>query len=149
VVARLTAMAAASEILKYGRVVVGGRDLGLRRQTLEDLSADVSEFHCESALAVLLRLNLAVTHQTPAKQAELLRQWLPDLANRILAAMPEIGATEVFHEAQVLNLIRLVILFAPADGRRHCEQHADFTLLVRILLQLTSLITESPTSTSS
>src|SRR5258706_11732536 len=114
-------MAAPSELLKYGRVVVGGGDLGLRRQSLDDLIADVREFRMESALAVLLRLNLSLTHQQSADQIDLLGLWLPDLAERILAAMRRLGATEVFHEAQLLNLIRLVILFAPADGRRHCD----------------------------
>jgi hypothetical protein len=31
-----------------------------------------------------------------------------------------------FYEAQVLNLIRLVILHAPADGNRRCDQKRDF-----------------------
>jgi hypothetical protein len=139
-------MAAPSELLKYGRVVVGGGDLGLRRQSLDDLIADVREFRLESALAVLLRLNLSLTHQQSADQIDLLGLWLPDLAERILAAMRRLGATEVFHEAQVLNLIRLVILFAPADGRRHCDHPADLALLARIMLQLTSQITDPPES---
>ena len=56
--------------------------------------------------------------------------------------MREQKATVVFHEAQVLNLIRLVILNAPADAGRRCDQMGDFTLLARILLQLTDVLIE-------
>src|SRR5262245_22767759 len=97
-------------ILRHGLVVIGGRDLGLPRPTVEQLVAEVRQFHRESVLAVLLRLNLALTHHSPPDQAELVRRWLPDLAEQLLAVMREQKATVVFHERQILNLIRLVIL---------------------------------------
>jgi hypothetical protein len=108
-------------ILKHGLVVIGGRDLGLPRPTVDQLVADVGQFHRDSALAVLLRLNLALTHHRPLDQAKLLREWLPDLAERLLGLMREQGATVVFHERQVLNLIRLVILFGRAGAWRRCD----------------------------
>jgi hypothetical protein len=129
-------------ILKHGSVVIGGRDLGLRSQTIDELAADVRQFHRDSALVVLLRLNLALTHHRPLDQNQLLAIWLPDLAEQFRAVMHERKATVVFHEAQVLNLIRLVLLFAPADIGRRCDQTGDFVLLARIMLQLTSLLVE-------
>lgn len=129
-------------ILKHGLVVIGGRDLGLPRPTVEQLVAEVRQFHRDSALAVLLRLNLALTHHRPLDQADLVRRWLPDLAERFLAVMRERKATVLFHERQVLNLIRLVILYAPADAGRRCDQMADFTLLARTLLQVTDVLVE-------
>jgi hypothetical protein len=52
-------------ILRHGLVVIGGRALGLPRPTVEQLVADVQQFHRDLALAVLLRLNLALTHHRP------------------------------------------------------------------------------------
>src|SRR5256885_12807764 len=130
-------MAEPQWILKHGLVVIGGRDLGLPRPTIDQLVADVGQFHRDSALAVLLRLNLTLTHHRPLDQAELLGRWLPDLAERFLAVMREKKATVLFHERQVFNLIRLVILYAPSDAGRRCEQMGDFTLLARLLLNLT------------
>jgi hypothetical protein len=129
-------------ILRHGLVVIGGRDLGLPQPTIEQLVADVRQFHRDSALTVLLRLNLALTHHRPLDQADLVRTWLPDLAEQFLAVMRETKATEVFHERQVLNLIRLVILFAPLDEGRRCDKIEDFTLLARILLQVTDVLVE-------
>ena len=108
-------------ILRHGLVVIGGRDLGLPRPTVEQLVADVRGFHRDSTLAALLRLNLALTHHRPLDQADLVRKWLPDRAEQLLAKMRKTKATEVFHERQVLNLIRLVILFASPDAGRRCE----------------------------
>jgi hypothetical protein len=62
-------------ILRHGLVVIGGRALGLPRPTVDLLMADVGQFHRNSALAVLLRLNLALTHHRPLDQAELLGKW--------------------------------------------------------------------------
>ncbi len=129
-------------ILKHGLAVIGAMGLGLPRATVEQLVADVGQFHRDSALAVLLRLNLALTHHTPLSQEEILRNWLPDVANRFLAVMREQKVEVVFYEAQVLNLIRLVILHAPADGGRRCDQKGDITLLARILLQITDMLVE-------
>jgi hypothetical protein len=67
--------------------------------------ADVSQFHRDSTLAVLLRLNLILTYHRPLDQAELLGKWLPDLAERFLAVMREWKATVVFHEHQVRQLL--------------------------------------------
>src|SRR3989442_13545321 len=124
-------------ILRHGLVVIGGRDLGLPQPTIEQLVADVRQFHRDSALTVLLRLNLALTHHRPLDQADLVRKWLPDVAGQFLAVMREQNATVVFHEAQVLNLIRLVILFAPPATGRRCEKPADFTALQPMLLPIT------------
>ena len=77
-------------ILKHGLAVIGAIGLGLPRATVEQLVADVGQFHRDSALAVLLRLNLALTHHTPLSQEEILRNWLPDLADPFLA----VGAHE-------------------------------------------------------
>lgn len=129
-------------ILRHGLVVIGGRDLGLPQPTVDQLITDTCQFHRDSALAVLLQLNLALTHHRPLDQAELLGKWLPDLAERFLAVMREQKATVVFHETQVLNLIRLVILNAPPDAGRRCDRAGDFTLLARILLQLTDILIE-------
>lgn len=129
-------------ILKHGLAVIGGLALGLPRATVDQLVADVSQFHRDSALAVLLRLNLALTHHRPLSQEDILRNWLPDVAERFLAVMREQKAEVVFYEAQVLNLIRLVILHAAPDGGRRCDQMGDFTLLARILLQVTDMLVE-------
>lgn len=128
--------------LSHGLVSIGGRALGLPRPTVDQLVADAGEFHRDSALAVLLRLNLALTHRRPLDQADLLGKWLPDLAERFLAVMREQTASVVFHEAQVLNLIRLVILNAQSDTGRRCEKKGDFTLLTRMLLQLTDVLVD-------
>src|SRR5712664_3071682 len=129
-------------ILKHGLAVIGGLALGLPRATVDQLVADVSQFHRDSALAVLSRLNLALTHHRPLSQEDILRNWLPDVAERFLAVMREQKAEAVYYEAQVLNLIRLVILHAAPDGGRRCDQMGDFTLLARILLQVTDMLVE-------
>lgn len=129
-------------IVTHGRVVIGGRALGFPSPTIDRLVANVREFHRESALTVLVRLNLALTHHTSLDQARLVRDWLPDLAERLLRAMKDQKATEVFYEAQVLNLIRLVLLHAPPDAGRRCNGKGDFALLVRMLLELTDLLIE-------
>ena len=129
-------------ILKHGLAVISGLALGLTRPIIDQMVSDIAQFHRDSALAVLLRLNLAVTHHRPLDQEDLLRRWLPDLAERFLAVMREQKATVVFYEAQVLNLIRLVILFAAPDAGRRCEQQGDFTLLARLLLQVTDFLAE-------
>ena len=129
-------------ILKHGLAVIGAIGLGLPRATVEQLVTDVGQFHRDSALAVLLRLNLALTHHTPLSQEEILRNWLPDVTDRFLAVMREQKVEVIFYEAQVLNLIRLVILHSPADGGRRCDQKGDFTLLARILLQITDMLVE-------
>jgi hypothetical protein len=67
---------------------------------------------------------------------------LPDVADRFLTVMREQKVEVVFYEAQVLNLIRLVILHAPAAGGRRCDQKGDLTLLARILLQITDMLVE-------
>ena len=128
--------------LKHGLVVIGGLSLGLPRPTVAQLVADVGQFHRDSALAVLLRLNLALTHHRPLVQEELLRRWLPERTERFIEVMREQNATVVFHEAQVLNLIRLVILHSPPDAGRRCDTMGDFTMLARILLQVTDILVE-------
>src|SRR5260370_13308271 len=129
-------------IRTHGVGVIGAIGLGLPRATVEQLVADVGQFHRDSALAVLLRLNLALTHHTPPSQEDILRNWLPDVADRFLAVMREQKVEVVFYAAHVLNLIRLVILHAPPDGGRRCDQKEDFTLLARILLQITDMLVE-------
>jgi len=94
-------------ILRHGVAVIGA--LGLPRATVEQVVADVGQFHRDSALAVLLRLNLAPTHHSPLSQEEILQNWLPDVAYRFLAVMREQKVEVVFYEAQVLNLIRLLL----------------------------------------
>jgi hypothetical protein len=71
-------------ILKHGLAVIGAIGLGLPRATVEKLVADVSQFHRDSTLAVLLRLNLALTHHSPLSQEAILRNLLPDAADRFL-----------------------------------------------------------------
>lgn len=129
-------------ILTHGLVVIGARDLGLSRATVDQLIDDVRQFHRDSALTVLLRLNLTLTHQRPRSQAQLVHLWLPDVAAPFLAAVRERGASVVFYESQVLNLIRLVILYAPPDTGRQCNNKGDFALLARMLLQLTDVLVE-------
>src|SRR6266545_926168 len=129
-------------ILKHGLAVISGLALGLTRPIVDQMVSDIGQFHRDSALAVLLRLNLAVTHHRPLDQEDLLRKWLPDVAERFLAVMREQKATVVFYEAQVLNLIRLVILFAAPDAGRRCDQQGDITLLARLLLQVTDFLAE-------
>jgi hypothetical protein len=129
-------------ILKHGLAVISGVALGLRRLPVDELVSAVREFHRDSALTVLLRLNLTLTHHRPLDQEELVRRWLPDLADQFLAVMREQGTTVVFYEAQVLNLIRLVILFAAADTGRRCDRQDDFTRLARLLLQVTDFLAE-------
>jgi hypothetical protein len=40
----------------------------------------------------------------------------------------------VFHEAQILNVIRLVILHSPTDAGFRCTRPEEFHLLIRALL---------------
>ena len=84
-------------ILKHGLAVIGAIGLGMPRGTVEQLVADVSQFHRDSTLAVLLRLNLTLTHHNPLSQEEILRNWLPDFADRLLAVMREQKAEVVFY----------------------------------------------------
>jgi hypothetical protein len=132
-------------IVKHGVTVIGAMALGLPRPTVDQLVADVGEFHRDSALAVLLRLNLTLTHHTPLSQEEILRKMLPDRAEQLLAVMRDAEAEVVFYEAQVLNLIRLVILHAAPDGGRRCDQQGDIVLLARLLLQVTDMLVERDT----
>lgn len=94
-----------------------------------------------STEAVLLRLNLALTHSRAPAQPEILRMWAgPEMADRILAVMREERVDFVFHEGQVLNLIRLVILHSPSDEGLRCERPEEFWLLTRALLMITDLM---------
>jgi hypothetical protein len=129
-------------ILEHGLAVISGTSLGLPRPTVDEVVGDVRQFHRDSAVAVLLRLNLALTHHTPLDQEALVRSWLPDLADRFLAVMREQGTTVVFYEPQVLNLIRLMLLFAEPETGRRCDRQDDFTRLARLLLQVTDFLTE-------
>src|SRR5512132_384965 len=80
-------MAAPPWIVRHGVAIIGA--LGLPRATVEQVVADVGQFHRNSALAVLLRLNLAPTHHSPISQEEIPQNWLPDVAYRFLAVMRE------------------------------------------------------------
>src|SRR5262245_58010944 len=113
-------------LMSRGKMVLGAGDLAFPRRSLDELIDDIRQFHRESALAVLLRFNLALTHLSPLTQEELLRQWLPELAEYVIAEMRRQNAVAIFHEGQVLNLIRLVLLHAPTDGRRRCTHQRDF-----------------------
>jgi hypothetical protein len=52
--------------------MISGLALGLSRATVDQVVSNVRQFHRDSALAVLLRLNLALTHHRPLDQEDLL-----------------------------------------------------------------------------
>lgn len=128
-------------MLDYTAVVLDGRTLGWRTPHTEDVVEIVRRFHRDSALAVLLRLNLALTHHRPLDQQEILRRWLqPDLVDAVFTVMREEQTTHVFHEGQILNLIRLVILNSPPDDGFRCTRPEEFHLLMRAMLWMSDLM---------
>jgi hypothetical protein len=128
-------------MLNYTSTVLGGRDLGLPRPRPEDVIEIVRRFHRDSALVVLVRLNLALTHARPLNQIEILRQWIgPEMADQVMRAMRAKKIDVVFHEGQVLNLIRLIILYSPAAEGYRLQRFEEFQLLTRALLLVTDLM---------
>ncbi len=128
-------------MLDYTAVVLDGRTLGWRIPRTEDVVEIVRRFHRDSTLAVLLRLNLALTHHRPLDQQEILARWLqPDLVDAVLTVMREGQTTHVFHEGQILNLIRLVILNSPPDDGLRCSRPEEFHLLMRAMLWMSDLM---------
>src|SRR5438477_4931896 len=128
-------------MLTYSKTVLGGQMLGWRRPRVEDVVELVHRFHRDSTLVVLVRLNLALTHSRAPDNAEILKAWTgPDLASEILGVIREERVDFVFHEGQVLNLIRLVILHSSPDQGFRCERSEEFWLLTRALLMVTDLM---------
>jgi len=128
-------------ILEHGLVALSASALGLPRRSVDQVIDDVRAFDRDTALVALIRLNLAVTHTRPLDQPALLRLCVPNVADRLQQVMKERGATVIFHEGQILNLIRLVLLFARPGGRR-CESQEDFAQLVQLLLYITDFLVE-------
>jgi hypothetical protein len=52
--------------------------------------------------------------------------------------------THVFHEGQLLNLIRLVILNSPADDGFRCTRPEEFQLLTRAMIWMSDLMFPAP-----
>jgi len=133
----------------YGGVVLDGQTLGWPTARAGEVVEILRRFRLDPVLAVLLRLNLALTHHRPLDQEDLLGKWLqPDLAGVCIRLMREKRITHAFHEGQVLNLIRLAILNSPEDGELHCNQPGDFHLLMRALLRMSDLMFPHPGGTS-
>jgi hypothetical protein len=128
-------------MLDYTRTAFGWRALGHPQPRLDDVVAVIRQFHRDSMLAVLIRLNLALTHPRAPSQEWIVRTWLlPDVANAMLEAARQEGIDVIFHEGQVLNAIRLALLHCPEDEGLRLGTMAELQLLTRALLMLTDLM---------
>lgn len=128
-------------VLDYTRMVLGAATLGHGAATLEDVVEVMREFHQNSVLAVLARLNLALTHPRALNQQAIVRAWLGAAhGERLLRVAGAYRVNDIFYEAQVLNLIRLALLYSPQDGGRRCDTIEDFRRLTVALVMLTDVI---------
>src|SRR5882762_7242068 len=72
-------------MLDYTQVALTWRALGNGQPRPDDVVAIIRRFHRDSLLAVLIRLNLALTHQRGPSQEDIIRKWLvPDKAEAVL-----------------------------------------------------------------
>src|SRR5437899_11733454 len=104
-------------MLDYTQVALTWRAFGYGQPQPDDVIAIIRRFHRDSLVTVLIRLNLALTHQRGPSQEEIIRRWLlPDRADAVLRLLRQEPPTKVlFHEGQILNAIRLALLHCPAD----------------------------------
>lgn len=103
--------------------------------------AIIRQYHCESLLAVLIRLNLALTHPRSPSQEQIVRAWAPpEIAEPLLQLARDSDGAIIFHEVQVLNLVRLTLLHCPRDTGQRCVTQSEFIPLTRALLMMTDLV---------
>jgi hypothetical protein len=127
-------------MLDYTQVALTWRALGNRQPRPADVVAIIRQFHRASLLAVLIRLNLALTHQRGPSQEDIVRKWLvPDKAEAVLRLVRREGMQIIFHEGQVLNAIRLALLHCPDDEGLRLGTMGELELLTRALLMLSDL----------
>jgi hypothetical protein len=128
-------------MLDYTEVALTWRALGHGPPRPDDVVAIVRQFHRESLLTVLIRLNLALTHQRGPSQDDIIRKWLvPDKAEAMLRLVQQEGMQVIFHEGQVLNAIRLALLHCPEDEGLRLGTMGELELLTRALLMLSDLM---------
>jgi len=128
-------------MLNYTQVALTWRALGNRQPRSDDVVAIIRQFHRDSLMTVLIRLNLALTHQNGPSQEDIIRQWLlPDAADAVLKMMRQEQMQIVFHEGQVLNAIRIALLHCPEDEGFRLETMEHFAELTRALLMLSDLM---------
>src|SRR5262245_62512760 len=104
-------------MLDYTEVALTWRALGHGQPRPDDVVAIVRQFHRDSLLTVLIRLNLALTHARGPSQEEIVRKWLvPEKAEAVLRVLRLGPPTKIlFHEGQVLNAIGLALMHSPPD----------------------------------
>jgi hypothetical protein len=72
-------------MLNYTQVALTWRELGYGQPRPDDVVAIIRQFHRDSLLTVLIRLNLALTHSRGPSQEDIVRKWLvPDKAEAVL-----------------------------------------------------------------
>lgn len=125
----------------YTRFAIGWREIGGPQPRPEDVISVVRQYHRDSLLVILTRLNLALTHPNPPSQEALVRLWAPgDVGEQLLKLCARHHGGIVFHEAQLLNLIRMAMLHAPADEGSRLATMEEFLPLTRALLMMTDLM---------
>lgn len=129
-------------MLNYTEVALTWRELGYGQPRPDDVVAILRQFHRDSLLAVLIRLNLALTHQRGPSQEDIVGKWLvPDKADAVLRVLRQGPPTKVlFHEGQVLNAIGLALLHCPEDEGLRLGTMGDLEMLTRALLMLSALM---------
>jgi hypothetical protein len=129
-------------MLNYTQVALTWRELGHGQPRHDDVVAIIRQFHRDSLLTVLIRLNLALTHSRGPSQEDIVRKWLvPDKAEAVLRVLRQGPPTKVlFHEGQVLNAIRLALLHAPQDEGLRLGTMGELELLTGALLMLSALM---------
>jgi len=129
-------------MLNYTEVALTWRELGYAQPRYDDVVAIVRQFHHDSLLAVLIRLNLALTHARGPSQEDIVRKWLvPDKADAVVRLLRQGPPTKIlFHEGQVLNVIRLALLYCHEDEGLRLGTMGELELLTRALLMLSALM---------
>jgi hypothetical protein len=129
-------------MLNYTEVALTWRELGYAQPRSDDVVAIVRQFHRDSLLAILIRLNLALTHSRGPSQEDIVRKWLmPDKADAVVKLLRQGPSTKlIFHEGQVLNAIRLALLHCHEDEGLRLGTMGELELLTRALLMLSALM---------
>src|SRR3989442_13652982 len=129
-------------MLNYTEVALTWRELGHGQPRPDDVVAIVRQFHRDSLLTVLIRLNLALTHARGPSQEDMVRKGLvPQRADAVVRFLRQGPPTKIlFHEGQVLNAIGLALLHCPQDEGLRLWTMGELELLTRALLMVSALM---------
>jgi hypothetical protein len=129
-------------MLNYTQVALTWRELGHGQPRRDDVVAIVRQFHRDSLLTVLIRLNLALTHARGPSQENIVRKWLvPEKADAVVRLLRQgPPAKMLFHEGQVLNAIGLALLHCPEDAGLRLGTMGELELLTHALLMVSALM---------